>query len=172
MFQATVTAIESKQVKAVKDGKEFTVAADAVVMAVGARPKTELAKDAGLEIGTTGGIWVDHNYRTSDADIYAVGDAIESYNMLAHAPGRIALAGPTQRQARAAADHICGMYNTNKGYIGSSCIKVFGQNAACTGLNAKRSQTPWIFLRFCYDFPYGQSGSDAGCKLYGFQAGI
>lgn len=78
---ATVTAIESKQVKAVKDGKEFTVAADAVVMAVGARPKTELAKDAGLEIGTTGGIWVDHNYRTSDADIYAVGDAIESYNM-------------------------------------------------------------------------------------------
>lgn len=166
---ATVTAIESKQVKAVKDGKEFTVAADAVVMAVGARPKTELAKDAGLEIGTTGGIWVDHNYRTSDADIYAVGDAIESYNMLAHAPGRIALAGPAQRQARAAADHICGMYNTNKGYIGSSCIKVFGQNAACTGLNEREAKR----LGYSYDsvmiFPMDRVGLMPGANYMVFK---
>lgn len=166
---ATVTAIESKQVKAVKDGKEFMVAADAVVMAVGARPKTELAKDAGLEIGTTGGIWVDHNYRTSDADIYAVGDAIESYNMLAHAPGRIALAGPAQRQARAAADHICGMYNTNKGYIGSSCIKVFGQNAACTGLNEREAKR----LGYSYDsvmiFPMDRVGLMPGANYMVFK---
>ena len=166
---ATVTAIEIKQVKAVKDGKEFTVAADAVVMAVGARPKTELAKDAGLEIGTTGGIWVDHNYRTSDADIYAVGDAIESYNMLAHAPGRIALAGPAQRQARAAADHICGMYNTNKGYIGSSCIKVFGQNAACTGLNEREAKR----LGYSYDsvmiFPMDRVGLMPGANYMVFK---
>ncbi len=166
---ATVTAIESKQVKTVKDGKEFTVAADAVVMAVGARPKTELAKDAGLEIGTTGGIWVDHNYRTSDADIYAVGDAIESYNMLAHAPGRIALAGPAQRQARAAADHICGMYNTNKGYIGSSCIKVFGQNAACTGLNEREAKR----LGYSYDsvmiFPMDRVGLMPGASYMVFK---
>ena len=166
---ATVTAIESKQVKAVKDGKEFMVAADAVVMAVGARPKTELAKDAGLEIGTTGGIWVDHNYRTSDADIYAVGDAIESYNMLAHAPGRIALAGPAQRQARAAADHICGMYNTNKGYISSSCIKVFGQNAACTGLNEREAKR----LGYSYDsvmiFPMDRVGLMPGANYMVFK---
>lgn len=146
-LSSTVTAIEPDKVKAVKDGKEFTVDADAVVMAVGTRPQTGLAKDAGLAIGTTGGIWVDHNYRTSDADIYAVGDAIESYNALAHKPGRLALAGPAQRQARAAADNICGLYSSNKGFIGSSCIKVFEQNAACTGLNEKEAER----LGYSYD---------------------
>lgn len=157
-LSSTVTAIKDGKVSATKDGKEFSVPADAVVMAVGARPQTGLAKAAGLEIGQTGGIWVDHNYRTSDKDIYAVGDAIESYNALAHAPGRIALAGPTQRQARAAADHICGIYNSNKGYIGSSCIKVFRQNAACTGLNEKEAKR----LGYSYDsvmiFPMDKVG--------------
>lgn len=137
---ATVTAIDDGYVKAVKAGKEMTIAADAVVMSVGAKPNTELAKAAGLEIGITGGIKVDHNYRTSDKDIYAVGDAIESYNMLAHTPGRIALAGPTQRQARSAADHICGIFNRNKGYIGSSCIQLFDLHAACTGLNEREAK--------------------------------
>ncbi len=157
-LSATVTAITDGKVKATYDGKEFEVPADAVIMAVGARPKTELAKAAGLTIGETGGIWVDHNYRTSDKDIYAIGDAIESYNALAHAPGRIALAGPTQRQARAAADHIFGIYNANKGYIGSSCIKVFGKNAACTGLSEKEAKR----LGYSYDsvlvFPMDKVG--------------
>lgn len=157
-LSSTVTAIEPNEVKAVKDGKEFTVDADAVVMAVGTKPQTGLAKDAGLAIGTTGGIWVDHNYRTSDANIYAVGDAIESYNALAHKPGRLALAGPAQRQARAAADNICGLYSSNKGFIGSSCIKVFEQNAACTGLNEKEAER----LGYSYDsvmiFPMDKVG--------------
>lgn len=157
-LSSTVTAIETDKVKAVKDGKEFTVDADAVVMAVGTKPQTGLAKDAGLAIGTTGGIWVDHNYRTSDANIYAVGDAIESYNALAHKPGRLALAGPAQRQARAAADNICGLYSSNKGFIGSSCIKVFEQNAACTGLNEKEAER----LGYSYDsvmiFPMDKVG--------------
>lgn len=157
-LSSTVTAIETDKVKAVKDGKEFTVDADAVVMAVGTKPQTGLAKDAGLVIGTTGGIWVDHNYRTSDANIYAVGDAIEAYNALAHKPGRLALAGPAQRQARAAADNICGLYSSNKGFIGSSCIKVFEQNAACTGLNEKEAER----LGYSYDsvmiFPMDKVG--------------
>lgn len=157
-LSSTVTAIETDKVKAVKDGKEFTVDADAVVMAVGTKPQTGLAKDAGLAIGTTGGIWVDHNYRTSDANIYAVGDAIESYNALAHKPGRLALAGPAQRQARAAADNICGLYSSNKGFIGSSCIKLFEQNAACTGLNEKEAER----LGYSYDsvmiFPMDKVG--------------
>lgn len=166
---STVTAIEEGKVKALRDGKEFTVPADAVVMAVGARPQTELAQKTGLTIGRTGGIRVDHNYRTVDKDIYAVGDAIESYNALAHAPGRIALAGPTQRQARAAADHICGILNSNKGYIGSSCIKVFGQNAACTGLNEKEAKR----LGYSYDsvmiFPMDKVGLMPGANYMVFK---
>ena len=76
-------------------------------MAIGVRPETKLASDAGLTIGETGGVRVNHNYQSDDPDIYAIGDVIESFNALTHRPGRLALAGPAQRQARAAADHIC-----------------------------------------------------------------
>ncbi|MBQ2747147.1 MAG: FAD-dependent oxidoreductase [Firmicutes bacterium] len=136
-LSSSVSAIGDGFVTAVKDGEEFSVEADAVVMAIGVRPETGLAVDAELEIGVTGGIKVNHNYQTSDADIYAVGDVIESFNSLTHKPGRLALAGPAQRQARAAADHMYGIHHNNKGFIGSSCVRIFGQNAASTGLNCK-----------------------------------
>lgn len=139
-LSSTLTAIEDGFVKAVKDGEEFTVKADAVVMAIGVAPETTLAVKAGLEIGETRGIKVNHHYQTSDPDIYAVGDAIEIFNAMTHKPGRLALAGPAQRQARAAADHMYGLHHNNKGYIGSSCIRVFGQNAASTGLNEKAAK--------------------------------
>ena len=136
-LSSTLTAVEEGFVRAVKDGEEFTVPADGVIMAIGVAPETKLAVDAGLEIGETRGIKVNHNYQTSDPDIYAVGDAVEIFSALTHKPGRLALAGPAQRQARAAADHIYGIPHNNNGYIGSSCIRVFGQNAASTGLNEK-----------------------------------
>ena len=139
-LSSTLTAIEDGFVKAVKDGEEFTVKADAVVMAIGVAPETTLAVKAGLEIGETRGIKVNHHYQTSDPDIYAVGDAVEIFNAMTHKPGRLALAGPAQRQARAAADHMYGLHHHNKGYIGSSCIRVFGQNAASTGLNEKAAK--------------------------------
>ena len=139
-LSSTLTAIEDGCVKAVKDGEEFTVKADAVVMAIGVAPETTLAVKAGLEIGETRGIKVNHHYQTSDPDIYAVGDAVEIFNAMTHKPGRLALAGPAQRQARAAADHMYGLHHNNKGYIGSSCIRVFGQNAASTGLNEKAAK--------------------------------
>ncbi|MBO4235929.1 MAG: FAD-dependent oxidoreductase [Firmicutes bacterium] len=133
----TVKEISKSHVVAEAAGKKIKVPAQAVVMAVGVMPETKLAKDAGLEIGETGCIKVNHNYQTSDPDIYAVGDAVEIYNALAHKPGKLALAGPAQRQARQAADHMYGIHNENKGYIGSSCLKVFSMNAASTGLNEK-----------------------------------
>ena len=136
----TVTAIGDRWVKAIKNGKELEIPADIVVMAAGVAPETKLAKQAGLEIGKTRGIKVNHNYQTSDPDIYAVGDAIEIFQDLTHAEGRLALAGPAQWQARAAADHICGTCGRRKGYIGSSCIRVFGQNAAATGLSEKAAE--------------------------------
>lgn len=111
------------------------LAADVVVMAIGVAPETRLAKEAGLEIGTTGAISVDKNYRTSDDDIYAIGDSIEIYHALTNTNSKLALAGPALKQARTAADSIHQKSTINKGYIGSSAIKVFGFNGASTGLN-------------------------------------
>lgn len=116
-------------------GKE--VQADIVVLAIGVRPETSLASEAGLEIGETGAIKVNQNYQTNDRNIYAVGDAIEVYHRLLNKPTRLALAGPAQRQARAVADHIYGMPVVNKGVIGSSSIQVFDYNAAATGLTER-----------------------------------
>lgn len=110
------------------------IKADAIVMAIGVSPETTLAKKAGLEIGNTGAIKVNQNFRTSDPDIYAVGDAIEVYNRLLHTQSKLSLAGPAQKQARAAADHIYGRPVNNTGVIGSSVIRIFDYNGASTGL--------------------------------------
>ncbi len=119
-------------------GKE--IQADIVVLAIGVRPETALAKDASLDIGETGAIKVNQFYQTNDRHIYAVGDAIEVYHRLMHKQTRLALAGPAQRQARAVADHIYGIPTTNKGVIGSSSIQVFDYAAAATGLNERTAQ--------------------------------
>lgn len=113
---------------------------DAVVLSIGVLPETELAKQAGLEIGETGGIKVTPDYRTSDPHIYAVGDAIEVYQRLTHKPTRLALAGPALRQARAAADAMYGMPARNNGVIGSCAVRLFELNAAATGLNERTAK--------------------------------
>lgn len=131
--------VEDKVVKFEKDtvvlesGKK--IKANAVVMAIGVTPEVELAKNSGIKIGETGAIAVDSNYKTSDDDIYAVGDAIEVYNALTHMNVKLSLAGPAQKAARSVADNINGKVTNNNGYIGSSAIKVFNYNAASTGLN-------------------------------------
>jgi NADPH-dependent 2,4-dienoyl-CoA reductase/sulfur reductase-like enzyme/rhodanese-related sulfurtransferase len=113
---------------------------DAVVLSIGVLPETELAKQAGLEIGETGAIKVTPDYRTSDPHIYAVGDAIEVYQRLTHKPTRLPLAGPALRQARAAADAIYGMSTRNNGVIGSCAVRLFEFNAAATGLNERTAK--------------------------------
>ena len=110
------------------------VYSEAIVMSIGVSPETSLAKDAGLEIGKTGAIKVNQNFRTNDEDIYAVGDAIEVYNRILHSQSKLSLAGPAQKQARAAADHIYGRPANNSGVIGSSVIQIFDYNGASTGL--------------------------------------
>lgn len=111
------------------------VNAKAVVMAIGVSPEVSLAKESGIELGETGAIKVDKNYKTNDDDIYAVGDAIEVYNSLTHSMTKLSLAGPALKEARSVADHINGKRGINNGYIGSSAIKVFDYNASATGLN-------------------------------------
>lgn len=157
-LSSMVTGIQADCVEAQANGVAFTVPADVVVMAIGVAPETKLAAEAGLEIGKTRGIKVNHNYQTSDPDIYAVGDAVESYDALRHCPGRLALAGPAQRQARAAADHIYGIPHNNRGYIGSSCIRVFSQNAASTGLNEKLAQAAGYSYDSVLIFPTDKVG--------------
>lgn len=168
-LESTVVAVEENQVVAVKDGENFAVPADVVVMAIGVAPETTLAVAAGLEIGQTKGIKVNHNYQTNDPDIYAVGDAIESFNSLTHKPGRLALAGPAQRQARAAADHICGIPHNNKGFIGSSCIKVFDLNAASTGLNEKMAEKEGFSYDSVMIFPMDKVGLMPGANYMAFK---
>ncbi len=121
-----------------------TVKAGAVVLAIGVRPETELAKAAGLDVGETGGLRVSHNYQTSDPCIYAVGDAIEVFHRLTRKWTRLALAWPAQMQGRAAADHICGISHRSKGVVGSSVLRVFNLYAACTGLSERAAKEAGI----------------------------
>ena len=153
LLDSMLTAVEEKHIVVTQRKEQHRLKADAVVMAIGVAPQTKLAKEAGLKIGETGGIWVNHNYQTSDPDIYAVGDAIEGYHALLHKPARLALAGPAQRQARAAADHIYGRQHHEHGFIGSSCLRVFQQNAACTGLSVKAAKAAGYQCDSVFIFP-------------------
>lgn len=110
------------------------IISEVVVLAIGVAPDTELAVKAGIELGKTGAVKTDNNYMTNDRDIYAVGDMIEVYSPLFNDYFKLSLAGPAQKQARAVADHINGRVVDNRGYIGSSVIKVFDFNGASTGL--------------------------------------
>lgn len=164
-LSATVTAIKDGAIIAEKDGREIEIAAEAAVIAVGVAPETELAKKAGIETWENGGIKVDRNYMTSDEDIYAVGDAIDTYNKLAERRGRLPLAGPAQRQARAAANHmILGEESSSFGFIGSSAVKLFDLNAACTGLSEKAAKAAAISCDSVLIFPNDKVALMPGAK--------
>lgn len=153
-LSSMVTAIGGSSVTAVKEGRAVEIPADAVILSVGVAPETGLAVRAGLEVGATSAIRVNHNYQTSDPDIYAVGDAIETFSRLGRTYGSFAQAGPAQRQARAAADHICGQYHSNKGYIATSCLRVFDLNAAVTGMNEKALKKAGIPYETAFVLPF------------------
>lgn len=123
------------------------IPADLVILAVGVVPDTSLAKEAGLEIGETGGIKVNEFFQTSDPQIYAVGDAIEVENSLTGQPALLPLAGPANRQARLAADAMAGRSVKYEGVIGTSVAKVFATTAGSVGLteeDLRRKKTPYF----------------------------
>jgi NADPH-dependent 2,4-dienoyl-CoA reductase/sulfur reductase-like enzyme/rhodanese-related sulfurtransferase len=111
--------------------------ADLVVLAIGVRPETGLARSAGLEIGERGGIRVDEQMRTSDAHIWAIGDAVEVKNCVTGAWELIPLAGPANRQGRIAADVICGRDSRFRGSQGTAVCGMFGLTVAMTGATEK-----------------------------------
>lgn len=140
------------------------VSAQMVVMAIGVLPETKLAVESGLELGQTGAIKVNHHYQTSAPHIYAVGDSIEVTHQQTGKITQLTMAGPAQRQARAAADHIYGRTYRNHGVIGSSVVRVFNMNAACTGLNEKQCQKEGIDYRTSYVIPKDKVGLMPGSK--------
>ena len=118
-----------------KSGKSYP--ADLVILALGVRPDTTLARAAGLTIGERGGIRVDDQMRTSNPDIFAVGDAVEVKDFVTGEWALIALAGPANRQGRIAADVIAGRNSRFRGSQGTSIIGLFGAAAAWTGASEK-----------------------------------
>ncbi len=112
--------------------------ADIVILAIGVRPETELARMAGLELGQLGGIRVDDQMRTSHPDILAVGDAVEVKDFVTGAWALIPLAGPANRQGRIAADVISGRDSRYRGTQGTSICQIFEAAIAQTGVSEKR----------------------------------
>lgn len=116
-------------------GKNYE--ADVVILAIGVRPDTTLAKLAGIEIGKRGGIVVDENMRTSNPDIFAVGDVVEVTDFMTKEQSLIALAGPANRQGRIAADIMAGRKASYRGTQGTSVIGFFDGTVAWTGASEK-----------------------------------
>lgn len=114
--------------------------ADMAVLAIGVTPENTLSEAAGLELGARGAIAVDAHMRTSDPDIYAVGDAVEVIDRTTGRRTTVALAGPANRQGRVAADNICSLPSVYRGAAGSSVLKVFDRTAASTGISERTAR--------------------------------
>ncbi len=140
-------------------------AADLVILALGVRPDTTLATIAGVEIGERGGIRVDEHMRTSDPDIFAVGDAVEVKDFVTGEWSLIALAGPANRQARIAADVIAGRDSRFRGTQGTSIVELFGAAVAWTGASEKTLSRlgDTDFEKICI-YPNSHAGYFPGAK--------
>ena len=118
-------------------GSGKVVTADLVILSIGVRPNSILAKEAGLQLNERGGIVVDEYLRTSNPDIYAVGDVIQVENFVLKNPAMVPLAGPANKQARICADNIAGDKKKYHGSQGTSVAQVFDLTAAAVGVNEK-----------------------------------
>jgi NADPH-dependent 2,4-dienoyl-CoA reductase/sulfur reductase-like enzyme/rhodanese-related sulfurtransferase len=130
---------------------------DMVLLAVGVKPDTALAKDCGIETDGRGAILVNENMQTSVPDIYAVGDAVQVKHYITNAPVSIPLAGPANKQGRIAADNVCGINSRYTGTQGSAILKIFDMTVASTGLNESAAKAAAIN----YDKTYLYSVSHA-----------
>ena len=172
-----VGLILSNGLKAINevDGKLFVelqsggLHADMAIIAVGVKPDTSLAAAAGIELNAKGAIIVDDHMRTSDEDVYAVGDAIETTEYVTGERGYIPLAGPANRQGRIAADNIYGLDSTYKGSQGSAVVKIFDMTVAATGLTetaakARGLECDKVFTYSASHAGYYPGGSEMSVK--------
>ncbi|MBR2043149.1 MAG: FAD-dependent oxidoreductase [Clostridia bacterium] len=133
------------------------ITADMIIMSVGVRPETAIAKDCGIELNGRGSIIVNNKMQTNIPDIYAVGDAVEVEDFITKKPAFIPLAGPANKQGRIAADNIAGYEGVYTGTQGSAVLKLFDMTVATTGLNEKSAGAAGID----YDKTYTYSASHA-----------
>jgi NADPH-dependent 2,4-dienoyl-CoA reductase/sulfur reductase-like enzyme/peroxiredoxin family protein/rhodanese-related sulfurtransferase/TusA-related sulfurtransferase len=135
-----------------------TLPADLVILAVGVKPDSALAKAAGLAIGVKGGIKVNASLQTSDPDIYAAGDAIEVVDAVTGQPAQIPLAGPANRQGRAVADNLFGRPTPVEATQGTAIVKVFEMTGGATGASEKTLRALKRPYRKAYLHPSGHAG--------------
>ena len=142
-----------------------TLPADIVILAIGVRPETALAKMAGIEIGQRGGIRVDEHMHTSDPDIFAVGDAVEVKDFVTGQWSLVALAGPANRQGRIAAEVITGRASRFRGTQGTSICQIFEGVIASTGASEKvLMQLGDTDFEKIYLYPNSHAGYYPGAK--------
>ncbi len=135
-----------------------------MILGVGVRPENKLAVDAGLAVGPRGGIKVDEHMRTSDPDVYAVGDAVEVVDFVTGQPTQVPLAGPANRQGRIAADHAFGRSSRYRGTQGTAVVGAFGITAAMTGASEKTLKRINRTYRKVYIHPANHAGYYPGAE--------
>jgi NADPH-dependent 2,4-dienoyl-CoA reductase/sulfur reductase-like enzyme/rhodanese-related sulfurtransferase len=145
-----------------KDGRRLP--ADVVILGMGVKPESALAKAAGLEIGERGGIRVNQRMQTSDSAIYAVGDVVEVRDVITGAWSLIPLAGPANRQGRIAADNIMGRSASYQGTQGTAVLRLFGLTAGCTGANEKTLRAAGIACEVLHMHPASHAGYYPGAE--------
>ena len=157
----SATKINSDSVT-LSDGSE--IPAEIVILAIGVRPDTKLAMNAGLTIGTRGGIQVDESNLTSDENIYALGDAAEKRDALDQSATLVPLANIANRHGRVIADHINGRNTRHVDTIGTAIVKVFDLAVATTGWNEKRLKVANIEYRAIHTHPGSHAGYYPGAE--------
>lgn len=145
-----------------KDGRRLP--ADVVILGMGVKPETSLARGAGLEIGERGGIRVNERMQTSDPSIYAVGDVVEVRDAVTGAWSLIPLAGPANRQGRVAADNIMGRASEYHGTQGTAVLRLFGLTAGCTGASEKILRAAGIPYQALHMHPASHAGYYPGAE--------
>ncbi len=162
-FEAPAAGEQARaSVVVLKSGKR--IEADVVILGLGVRPESKLAKDAGLEIGALAGIRVNERMQTSDPHIWAVGDAVEVRDRVTGAWAVIPLAGPANRQGRIAADNIFGRNARFDGTWGTAVLRLFKLTAGCTGANEKALRKAGIACEVLHLHPGSHAGYYPGAE--------
>lgn len=167
LLQTSVDSIENKngELSISLDGADeklhtqgkAKLKADLIILSMGVRPETKIAEECGLTLNEKKSIIVDEYMKTSDENIYALGDAVQVTNYVTKKPAYIPLAGPANRQARVVANNICEKDGKYKGTIGSSILKIFQNNLAMTGINEATCKANNIEYKKMVIIPYSHA---------------